>query len=113
MGIYPALQSSWADLVDALRKAAADQRQRTSATIPQDSNRRASCAVVTLLAGAALLITSFVRLSQQILDSMPKIVGLVSSRCLRGNILISRPSAFRRKKRWLRSTPSRLRKRDD
>jgi len=66
MGLYPALQSSRADLVDGLKEGG----RGTSGSPHQQRFRRilvgAQVALsVTLLAGAALLITSFVRLSQQ------------------------------------------------
>jgi putative ABC transport system permease protein len=66
MGIYPALQSSRTDLVDALKEGG----RGTSGSARQQRFRKilvgAQVALsVTLLAGAALLITSFVRLSQQ------------------------------------------------
>ncbi len=66
MGIYPALQSSRADLVDGLKEGG----RGTSGSLQQLRFRKiligAQVALsVTLLAGAALLITSFVRLSQQ------------------------------------------------
>src|SRR5215468_6845110 len=66
MGIYPALQSSRTDLVDGLKEGG----RGTSGSAHQQRFRRilvgAQVALsVTLLAGAALLITSFVRLSQQ------------------------------------------------
>jgi predicted permease len=66
MGIYPALQSSRADLVEALKEGG----RGTSGSVHQQRFRKilvgAQVALsVTLLAGAALLITSFVRLSQQ------------------------------------------------
>jgi predicted permease len=66
MGIYPALQSSRTDLVDALKEGG----RGTSGSAHQQRFRKilvgAQVALsVTLLAGAALLITSFVRLSQQ------------------------------------------------
>src|SRR5947209_5066858 len=66
MGIYPALQSSRTDLVDALKEGG----RGTSGSAPQQRFRKilvgAQVALsVTLLAGAALLITSFVRLSHQ------------------------------------------------
>ena len=66
MGIYPALQSSRTDLVDALKEGG----RGTSGSVHQQRFRKvligAQVALsVTLLAGAALLITSFVRLSQQ------------------------------------------------
>jgi hypothetical protein len=66
MGIYPALQASHADLVDGLKEAG----RSTSGSVRQQRFRKilvgAQVALsVTLLAGAALLITSFIRLSQQ------------------------------------------------
>ena len=65
MGIYPALQSSRADLVDGLKEGG----RGSSGSVRQQRFRKilvgAQVALsVTLLAGAALLITSFVRLSQ-------------------------------------------------
>src|SRR5438309_3315094 len=66
MGIYPALQGSHADLVDGLKEGG----RGTSGSVRQQRFRKilvgAQVALsVTLLAGAALLITSFVRLTQQ------------------------------------------------
>ena len=66
MGIYPALQSSRADVVDRLKEGG----RGTSGSTHQQQVRKiligAQVALsVTLLAGAALLITSFVRLCQQ------------------------------------------------
>src|SRR6266446_9759516 len=66
MGIYPALQTSRADLVGGLKEGG----RGTSGSAHQLRFRKfligAQVALsVTLLAGAALLITSFVRLSQQ------------------------------------------------
>jgi predicted permease len=66
MGIYPALQSAKADLVEGLKEGA----RGSSGSAQQQRFRKiligAQVALsVTLLAGAALLITSFVRLSQQ------------------------------------------------
>jgi len=66
MGIYPALQASRADLVDGLKEGG----RGTSGSAHQLRFRRFLIGAqvglsVTLLAGAALLITSFVRLSQQ------------------------------------------------
>src|SRR5204862_3335138 len=66
MGIYPALQGSHADLVDGLKEGG----RGTSGSVRQQRFRKilvgAQVALsVTLLAGAALLITSFVRLAQQ------------------------------------------------
>src|SRR6266478_6068290 len=66
MGIYPALQSSHADLVDGLKEGG----RGTSGSVRQHRFRKilvgAQVALsVTLLAGAALLITSFVQLSRQ------------------------------------------------
>src|SRR5436309_6248797 len=72
MGIYPALQGSHADLVDALKEGG----RGTSGSVRQQRFRKilvgAQVALsVTLLAGAALLITSFIRLSQQNLGFRP------------------------------------------
>jgi predicted permease len=72
MGIYPALQGSHADLVDGLKEGG----RGTSGSVRQQRFRKilvgAQVALsVTLLAGAALLITSFVRLSQQRLGFQP------------------------------------------
>lgn len=66
MGIYPAWQSSRADLVDGLKEGG----RGTSGSVRQQRFRKilvgAQVALsVTLLAGAALLIASFVRISQQ------------------------------------------------
>jgi predicted permease len=66
MGIYPAVQGSHADLVDGLKEGG----RGTSGSVRQQRFRKilvgAQVALsVTLLAGAALLITSFIRLSQQ------------------------------------------------
>lgn len=66
MGLYPALQSSRADLVDALKEGG----RGTAGSLRQQRFRKilvgAQVALsVTLLAGASLLIASFVRLSQQ------------------------------------------------
>ena len=66
MGIYPALQGSHADLVDGLKEGG----RGTSGSVRQQRFRKilvgAQVALsVALLAGAALLITSFIRLSQQ------------------------------------------------
>jgi putative ABC transport system permease protein len=66
MGLYPALQSSRADIVDAIKEGG----RGTQGSVRQQRFRKilvgAQVALsVTLLAGASLLITSFVRLSQQ------------------------------------------------
>ncbi len=66
MGIYPALQSSHADLVDGLKEGG----RGVSGSVKQQRFRKilvgAQVALsVTLLAGAALLIASFIRLNQQ------------------------------------------------
>ena len=73
MGIYPALQSSRADLVDGLKEGG----RGTSGSLHQQRFRKiligAQVALsVTLLAGAALLIASFVRLSQQNIGFHPE-----------------------------------------
>jgi len=72
MGLYPALQGSHADLVGGLKEGG----RGTSGSVRQQRFRKiligAQVALsVTLLAGAALLITSFIRLSQQNLGFQP------------------------------------------
>jgi predicted permease len=72
MGIYPALQTSRADLVGGLKEGG----RGTSGSAHQLRFRKfligAQVALsVTLLAGAALLVTSFVRLSQQRIGYRP------------------------------------------
>src|SRR5438270_7544579 len=81
MGIYPALQSSRADLVDGLKEGG----RGTSGSVHQHRFRKiligAQVALsVTLLAGAALLITSFVRLSHQNIgfDAENRWIGLIT-----------------------------------
>ncbi|HLW34223.1 MAG TPA: ABC transporter permease [Chthoniobacterales bacterium] len=66
MGVYPAIQGSHTDLVDSLKEGG----RGSSGSVRQQRLRKilvgAQVALsVTLLAGAALLITSFVRLTQQ------------------------------------------------
>ncbi len=66
MGLYPALQSSRADIVDALKEGG----RGSAGSVRQQRFRKllvgAQVALsVTLLAGASLLIASFVRLSHQ------------------------------------------------
>ncbi|CAA9216611.1 MAG: Acidobacterial duplicated orphan permease (function unknown) [uncultured Chthoniobacterales bacterium] len=66
MGVYPAWQSSRADLVDGLK----DGGRAVSGSRGQQRFRRGLVATqvglsVVLLAGASLLITSFIRLSKQ------------------------------------------------
>ncbi len=66
MGVYPAIQGSHTDLVDSLKEGG----RGSSGSLRQQRFRKilvgAQVALsVTLLAGAALLITSFVRLTQQ------------------------------------------------
>jgi putative ABC transport system permease protein len=66
MGLYPALQSSRADIVDALKEGG----RGTAGSMRQQRLRKLLVAAqvalsVTLLAGASLLIASFVRLSHQ------------------------------------------------
>jgi putative ABC transport system permease protein len=73
MGIYPAVQGSRADLIDGLKEGA----RGSSGSRRQQRFRRilvgAEVALsVALLAGAALLITSFMRLSQQNLGFSPE-----------------------------------------
>jgi predicted permease len=66
MGLYPALQSSRADIVDALKEGG----RGTAGSVRQQRFRKilvgAQVALsVTLIAGASLLIASFVRLSHE------------------------------------------------
>jgi len=73
MGIYPALQGSHADLVGGLKEGG----RGTSGSVRQQRFRKilvgAQVALsVTLFAGAALLITSFIHLSQQNLGFEPR-----------------------------------------
>src|ERR1700724_876111 len=81
MRIYPALQSSRADLVEGLKEGG----RGTSGSVRQHRFRKilvgAQVALsVTLLAGAALVITSFIRLSQQNIGFRPENlwIGLVT-----------------------------------
>jgi len=81
MGIYPALQSSRADLVGGLKEGG----RGTSGSVYQQQFRKilvgAQVALsVTLLAGAALLITSFVKLCRQNIGFRPENmwIGLVT-----------------------------------
>src|SRR5881275_2875368 len=81
MGVYPALQSSRADLVNGLKEGG----RGTSGSAHQQRFRKilvgAQVALsVTLLAGAALLITSFVKLSRQNIGFHPenRWIGLIT-----------------------------------
>jgi len=81
MGIYPALQTSRANLVNGLKEGG----RGTSGSVRQQRSRKilvgAQVALsVTLLAGAALLITSFVKLSRQNIGFRPENlwIGLVT-----------------------------------
>jgi len=72
MGMYPALQGSRADLIDGLKEgargASGSRRQQRFRKILVGAQVTLS---VALLAGAALLITSFVRLTRQDLGFNP------------------------------------------
>ena len=73
MGVYPAIQGSRADLIDGLKEGG----RGTSGSVKQQRFRKilvgAQVALsVTLLAGAALLITSFIRLSNQNIGFRPE-----------------------------------------
>ena len=73
MGIYPALQGSHADLVGSLKEGG----RGTAGSVRQQRFRKILVGgqvalSVTLLAGAALLITSFIRLNQQNLGFQPQ-----------------------------------------
>ena len=73
MGMYPALQGSRVDLIDALKEggrgSSGSRRQRRFRAILVGAQVALS---VALLAGAALLIASFVRLSRQNLGFEPQ-----------------------------------------
>src|SRR5262249_27392768 len=73
MGMYPALQGSRADLIDGLKEgargASGSRRQQRFRKILVSAQVALS---VALLAGAALLITSFVRLTRQDLGFVPE-----------------------------------------
>src|SRR5580704_3123925 len=73
MGVYPALQSSRADLVEGLKEGG----RGTAGSVKQQRFRKILVGAqvtlsVTLLAGAALLITSFIRLSHTDLGFKPQ-----------------------------------------
>src|SRR5205807_3365489 len=73
MGFYPAWQSSRGDLVDGLKEGG----RGTSGSVRQQRFRKILVGAqvtlsVTLLAGASLLIASFVRLSQQDIGFRPE-----------------------------------------
>ena len=94
MGIYPALQGSHADPIDGLKEGG----RGTSGSVRQQRFRKilvgAQVALsVTLLAGAALLITSFIRLSQQTIGFRSQIFGLAQLHCQGRNILMRRRAA--------------------
>jgi putative ABC transport system permease protein len=81
MGIYPAVQSSRADLVEGLKEGG----RGTSGSVRQQGFRKLLVGTqvalsVTLLAGAALLISSFVKLSRQSIGFHPENIwtGLVT-----------------------------------
>src|SRR6185369_12401163 len=66
MGAYPALQSSKSDLIEGLKEGG----RGTAGSIAQQRFRRVLvaaqvCLSLVLLAGAALLITSFMRLAKE------------------------------------------------
>ena len=94
MGIYPALQGSRADLIDGLKEggrgASGSRRQQRFRRILVGTQVALS---VALLAGAALLIASFVRLTQQDLGFNPAHSGSDSSRCRRSALQRSRGAA--------------------
>jgi putative ABC transport system permease protein len=73
MGVYPAMQASRADLVDGLKEGG----RGTSGSVRQQRFRKILVGgqvalSVTLVAGAGLLITSFMRLSHQNLGFHPQ-----------------------------------------
>src|SRR5437588_5832831 len=109
MGIYPALQSSRADLVDGLKEGG----RGTSGSAHQHRFRKvlvgAQVALsVTLLAGAALLITSFVRLSHQNIgfDAENRWIGLITLPQVRYPDLASRQHFVEKTLTALNAIPS-------
>jgi predicted permease len=109
MGIYPAWQSSNADLVDGLKEGG----RGTSGSAHQQRLRRflvgAQVALsVTLLAGAALLITSFVRLSQQTIGFHPenRWIGFVTLPSVQYPDLTARQNFVQQTLAALRALPS-------
>jgi len=108
MGIYPAVQSSRADLIDGLKEGG----RGTSGSAHQHRFRRilvgAQVALsVTLLAGAALLITSFVRLSHQNIgfDAENRWIGLITLPQVRYPDLASRQHFVEQTLAALRTVP--------
>jgi predicted permease len=109
MGIYPAWQSSNADLVDGLKEGG----RGTSGSAHQQRLRRflvgAQVALsVTLLAGAALLIASFVRLSQQTIGFHPenRWIGFVTLPSVQYPNLTARQNFVQQTLAALRALPS-------
>ena len=102
------MQGSQADLVDGLKEGG----RGTSGSVRQQRFRKilvgAQVALsVTLLAGAALLITSFIRLTHQKLGFQPtRIFGLVRLHCRWRSILIRRT-----RQRFVEQTLAALRER--
>ena len=108
MGIYPAVQSSRADLIDGLKEGG----RGTSGSAYQHRFRKilvgAQVALsVTLLAGAALLITSFVRLSHQNLGfhAENRWIGLITLSQVRYPDLASRQHFVEKTLAALRTVP--------
>lgn len=108
MGLYPALQGTRADLIDGLKEAG----RGTSGSRRQQRFRKmlvgAQVALsVALLAGAALLITSFVRLSRQDIGFNPEHlwVGLITLPQARYGDLETRQRFVERTLAALRSLP--------
>jgi putative ABC transport system permease protein len=108
MGIYPAVQSSRADLIDGLKEGG----RGTSGSAHQHRFRKilvgAQVALsVTLLAGAALLITSFVRLSHQNIgfDAENRWIGLITLPQVRYPDLASRQHFVEQTLAALRTVP--------
>jgi putative ABC transport system permease protein len=108
MGIYPAWQSSRSDLVEGLKEGG----RGTSGSVRQQRFRKilvgAQVALsVTLLAGAALLIASFVRLSSQNLGFQPSHlwVGFVTLRPAQYPDVATRSRFIEQALRVLRGVP--------
>src|SRR5262249_31917531 len=108
MGTYPALQGSRVDLIDGLKEGArgtsGSRRQHRFRAILVGTQVALS---VALLAGAALLIASFVRLSRQNIGFDPRRlwVGFVTLPQARYGDLEARPRFVERTLAALRSVP--------
>jgi putative ABC transport system permease protein len=109
MGMYPALQGARADLLDGLKEgargASGSRRQQRFRKVLVGAQVALS---VTLLAGAALLITSFVRLTRQDLGFDPEHlwIGFITLPQARYSDLDARQRFVDRTRSALRNVPA-------